>query len=149
MSAYQGKIKSQNKDAKTELIKVLNSKGYTRAHRLGGSWEGVAEQSYIVQDIHYKDLFDIGRKFNQDSVIYKGKDGIIGMYFLKALKAIVAVNPDLSPAFQTAEGTGLISKVDQNWSFDFGFLWGNEIPWDGQNPISIDQVKAALAKTNP
>lgn len=146
LSAYREQHKSENKDSKGEMIAELQKRGYRQYHLLRGQWKGVAEQSFVVPNMQAKDLFDIGRKFDQDSVIYKAKNGIIGMYNNRTHTVVVAVNPDLSPAFQIVEGKDLYSKVDRNWSFEFGFLWGNEIPWDGRSPVSLDQVKSALER---
>ena len=148
VSAYREAHKSENKDAKGKMIGELQRRGYREFHLLRGQWQGVAEQSFVIPNTQAKDLFEIGKKFDQDSVIYKAKSGIIGMYNNRNHTAIVAVNQDLSPAFQITEGKDLYSKVDRNWSFEFGFLWGNEIPWDGRSPVSLEQVKAALAKAD-
>lgn len=71
ISAYASGPKSKNKERHGELVADLQRLGYRRFSVLKGSWEGVAERSIIIPDIKPEHLFELGRKYGQDSVIYK------------------------------------------------------------------------------
>ena len=95
----------------------------------------------MVPGIAPKLLFNLGRKYDQDAVIYKSKDGVVGMYYTKgAPRAEVAVDTKGDPAFEQAADPSLYSKA-RGLSFEFGFLWGQSIPWNGTNPISRKQLR--------
>jgi hypothetical protein len=135
ISAYQPGSKKQNKDRHGQLIADLQRLGY-KPETLRGSWEGVTEQSMFIRDIKPEDLFELGRKYNQDAVIHKSKDGVLGMYHTKGPpRAEVAVDPKGDPAFQSSTAKDLYSK-SRGLSFEFGFLWGEDVPWDGKQPVS-------------
>lgn len=140
MSAYQPGSKKQNKDRHGQLVADLQRLGY-RPETLRGSWEGVTEQSLLVRDIKPQDLFELGRKYNQDAVIHKSKDGVLGMYHTKgAPRAEIAVDPKGDPAFQSSSAKDLYSK-SRGLSFEFGFLWGENLPWDGKQPVTRKQMR--------
>jgi len=102
----------------------------------------VPEKSVLVPGIQPKDLFALLRKYNQDAVIYKSRDGVIGMYY-QAGYAEVAVDTAGDPAFEMGMGEDLYSRVRHDWSFQFGFAWGEHIPWDGIHPITrADAIEA-------
>jgi Protein of unknown function (DUF3293) len=134
MSAYGPGSKKQNKDLRTKLITDLQKAKY-RVEPLKGSWEGVGERSVLIKKIPPDKLFQLGRDYKQDSVIYKSKDDVIGMYFNKTKVANVAVDSKGDPVFEMATDKSLFSKA-RGLSFEFGFLWGQDIPWDGIHPIS-------------
>ena len=141
VSGYSTGSKSENKARHGELVADLQRMGYRKWTRLKGSWEGVTEQSILVPRIRPEDLFKLGRKFTQDAVIYKSKDGVIGMYYTKGKpRAEIAVDPKGDAAFEMATDESLYSK-SRGLSFEFGFLWGQEVPWDGRHPISRKQMR--------
>lgn len=141
ISAYSNASKSENKVRHGELIADLQRAGYPRVIPLKGSWEGVTERSVLVPKIAPGLLFDLGRKYEQVAVVYKSKDGVVGMYYTKgAPRAEVAVDPQGEPAFQMAEDAGLYSKA-RGLSFEFGVLWGKSLRWDGTRPIARKQLR--------
>jgi hypothetical protein len=141
ISAYQPGSKKQNKERHGELIRDLQKMGY-KPETLRGSWEGVTEQSMFIPNIKPEDLFELGRKYNQDAVIHKSKDGVLGMYHTKgAPRAEIAVDAKGDPAFQSATDKSLYSK-SRGLSFEFGFLWGENVPWDGKKPVSRKEMRS-------
>ena len=81
MSAYAtGFSKRENQTRHGELIRDLQILGL-RVIPLKGSWGGVTEKSVLIPNIRPEDLFDLGRKYFQDAVIYKSKDEVLGMYY--------------------------------------------------------------------
>jgi hypothetical protein len=135
--------KSDNKEKQSGLIRDLQKLGYKFDH-LGGQWEGVTEKALLVPNIKAKDLFELGRKYGQISVIHKDKSGVVAMHYLKENKVEVAVKPDASIAAEIAQGNELWSKSRGN-SFSFDFLWGQKLPWDGHSAIDKNQVKKWIA----
>lgn len=141
LSGYSTGSKHQNKLRHGQLLQELQKLGL-RPHPLKGKWEGVAEKSLLVPDIPASVIFDMGKRYGQDAVIYKGEDGIIGMYYPAARKVTLAVDPQANPAVAAAAqsaGQGLYSKA-RGTEFEFGFLWGQDIPWDGHTPMTKSQV---------
>jgi hypothetical protein len=143
ISAYQPGSKKQNKDRHGQLVADLQKLGY-KPQTLRGSWEGVTEQSMFIANIKPEDLFELGRKYKQDAVIHKSKDGVLGMYHTKgAPRAEIAVDPKGEPAFQSATDKSLYSK-SRGLSFEFGFLWGENVPWDGHKPVSRKEMRSFI-----
>lgn len=141
ISAYQSGSKRQNQERHGELMRDLQRLGL-RPIPLRGSWEGVTEKSVLVPRIDPKDLFELGRRYGQDAVIHKSRDGVLGMYHTKGEpRAEIAVDPKGDPAFEVKPDKSLYSKA-RGLSFEFGFLWGNEVPWDGESPISRGQMRS-------
>ncbi len=144
LSAYTTGPKSANKVRHGELVADLQKRGYSRVVPLKGSWEGVTERSILIPNIAPAVLFDLGRKFGQDAVIYKSKDGVVGLYYTKGpLRAEVAVNPQGDPVFEMAKDPSMYTKA-RGLSFQFGFLWGKNVRWDGAHPIARKQVRQFL-----
>ncbi len=139
ISAYGSGSKSENKRRRTELIQDLQ-KGGLKVVPLKGSWDGVAERSVLVKNIKADKLFQLGRKYEQDSVIFKSDTGTLGMYNLKDRTVDLAVNPKGDPVFEMATDKSLYSKA-RGLSFEFGFLWGQSLPWKGSSPVSKKQLK--------
>ena len=143
VSAYRPRPKHLNQQKHGELIGELQRRGYRRVFPLRGIWEGVAEQSVVVPGIHPGDLFEIGWMFEQDSVIYKSPDDVVGMYNLKEFFVEVAADTSGNPAFKMAPGRQEWSK-DRNWSFTLNFLWGQKIPWNGHSVMTQKTVQELL-----
>jgi len=142
LSAYTTTSKSENKRRHTNLIRDLQAMGYRRWEPLRGKWEGVSERSILVPGMSSQDLFELGRRYQQDAVIYKSREGVVGMYFTEGVpRAVLAVDPSGSPALQISPdpGSELYSKA-RGLRFEFGFVW-TEVPWDGRTPISRADVE--------
>ena len=144
MSAYTAAPKSVNKAAQGELIADLQ-RLRVRYEHLKGQWEGVRENALFIYGISGPDLFDLGRKYNQISVIHKNKSGVVGMYYLKENKVEVAIKPDASIAGEIAQGEDLWSK-GRGTSFSFDFLWGQKLPWNGNSVVDKNQVMGWIAQ---
>lgn len=145
LSAYGPGSKSENKARHGELVRDLQMAGY-RFHDFRGSWEGVAEKSLLVPDMDWKDLLRLGRKYDQISLIYKSKDGVLGMYYPKKGYAEVAVDVNtLSPSAQVSMKEDLYSK-GRGVSFEFNFAWEKFVPWDGRTPLQAREVSQLVEK---
>lgn len=135
LSAYGPGPKSENQRRNGELFKELQKRGYRKIIPLRGSWEGVAEKSVLVPRMAWKDLLDLGKQFQQDSVIYKDPSGVIGMYYQKDGTAEFAVTEDGNIAAVWDANKDHYSKA-RGISFGFGFLWGQKVPWNGSSPYT-------------
>lgn len=145
ISAYSSRSKKENQTRHGQLMADLQQLGF-RPVQLRGSWEGVTERSMLIKNIPPGVLFELGRKYGQDAVIYKSKDGVLGMYHTKgAPKAEIAVDPQGEPAFEAAADKSLYSK-SRGLSFGFGFLWGKDVPWDGHTPIGRKQMRQFVSE---
>lgn len=139
LSAYVPGNEVESKIRKTRLINDLNRLGYRKITPVS---VGPMEQSLLVQNMLPQDLFTLGRKYEQGNVLFKGEDGVIGIYNIKgAPTAEVGVNPTGDPAFQIATDPSLYTRT-KDMSFDFGFLWADRVPWDGTN--SVDRTHMRL-----
>ena len=142
LAAYQPQSKSLNKVAHEKLLRSLREDGY-KPELLRGKWEGVAEQSLIVPNMKWADLLELGRMFNQISVIFKSEDGIIGMYYLRDGYAEVAVDMEtFEGAIKVSPDKKELWSKSRGLSFEFDFAWGKHIPWDGVKPISKGTVQS-------
>ena len=139
LSAYGPGSKKQNQIRHGQLVADLQRMGY-RWENLRGSWEGVTEKSVLVKNMRFPDLLKLGLKFDQDAVIFKDPSGTIGMYYQRDGVAEVAVKPDGDMAAQIQADPELYSKA-RGVSFEFGFLWGQRVPWDKRTPLSKSQVE--------
>ena len=144
VSAFRPGSKQFNSGRHGELMGDLQRLGHRKIHTLKSRWEGVPEKSLLVPNIKPKALFDLMRKYNQDAVIYKAPDGVVGLYYQDGF-AEVALDPSGDPAFDVSQDKDLYSKT-RNWSFDLNFVWGKKIPFDGRPPIKREDAKAALAQ---
>jgi hypothetical protein len=147
MSAYGPHSKSENQKRHGQLMADLQKMGY-RPTPLRGSWEGVAEKSMLIPNMKPEHLFELGKKYDQQSVIYKSKEGVVGMYYPKKGVAEVAMDPKGDPQFDLAQDKSEYSKT-RNWSFSLGFAWGKEIPWNGKTPLGQKDVAKALGTEAP
>lgn len=150
MSAWTPVSRSKNQTAQGDLLGDLGRLGYRpRFTKLRAFWkdEGSGhvnqEQSLLLPGIKPEHLFNLGRKYDQDAVIYKSKDGVLGMYHLRSNQVEVAVQLDGTIPWQQTVGKDLYSKARGN-SFSFEFLWGQNLAWDGHAPVGARQVMDAV-----
>ncbi len=141
ISAYGTGSKRENQTRHGELIADLQRSGLRKIETIRGQWEGIAEKAVLIARITPGLLFELGRKFDQDAVIYKSANGVLGMYNFRSMTAEIAIDPKGDPAFEMSRNPDLFSRVRRDWSFEFGFLWGQKVPWDGRTPISKKTVR--------
>lgn len=145
LSAYTKASKHDNQTRHGQLVADLQKMGYHRWTPLKGEYQGVAEKSILIPRMGPQDLFTLARKYGQDSTIYKSPDGVIGLYYTDKGYAEVAVDADAAPAMQLHDKDNeLISKPHRDWSFQFGFLWDQHVPWDGRNPVTLQEIARAI-----
>ena len=145
LSAYGSESKNENQRRNGELFQELQKRGYRKIIPLRGSWQGVAEKSVLVPGMKWQDLLDLGSKYDQDSVIYKHPSGVVGMYYQKDGEAEFAVDDDGSMAATWDANKEHYSKA-RGISFEFGFLWGQKVPWNGSSPYTRKGLNRLLER---
>lgn len=159
LSAHREKLsRKENKDRMRRLHAELERRGYKPIPTYSTwtddkSGNDYGERSYLVPDARPEDMFELGREFEQDSVIYKSKDGTLGMYYTgDKPRAMLAQDNEGRPAFmiqpekspKKEQGSGPRKKEreeeelfsrSRGLNFSFEFDWDTEYPFDGETPI--------------
>lgn len=140
--------KPGNKLRFSDFYRDLQEMGYHRIEPLKGVWNKITENSVLVPEMRFEDALSLGRKYEQDAIIYKDPSGVIGAYFMKDNTATVAMNADKEMVYTLSTQHNLISKA-RGISFQFGMIWSKRVPWDGQGPITKEQVNGWLSVPEP
>lgn len=134
LSAYTGRhSKKENKDRHGELIRDLQIKGHRNWKDAQGYW-GYREKSVIVPDIAFHDLLELGDKYDQDAVIFKSNDGVVGMYSLKGGSVQIAA-PEIE-YYDDDEGVTEFRQV----SMSYEFIEDLQIPLRG-SPVDKNMLR--------
>ena len=149
ISAYTGDhSKKENKERHGELLRDLQIRGYRNWKDAKGYW-GYREKSLVVPDIAFHDLIELGKKFDQDAIIYRSNDGVVGMYNLKGGDVQIAA-PEIE-FFEDDEGITEFRQVSMSYEFieDLRLpLRGSPVDKDMLRQMNLDeeypQVKALL-----
>lgn len=136
--------KNENKKRMSEFMRDLHKMGY-RTEALKSKWEGVGENSVLVPNMKFEDAIALGKKWEQDAIVFKDPSGTLGMYYTKDGTAEIAVLPEGDMAVDISKDPNLYSKA-RGISFSFGVLWGQKVPWDGKKPLKRKQVEALVAE---
>lgn len=174
ISAWKGdKSRAENKEAMAALRRKLEKMGY-RPIDSSATWrdtdtgELYGELSFLVPDMTSEEAFDLGREFNQDSVIYKSPKGVLAMYDTRGdnPKALLAHRADGSAAYKIQtekppkkekgkgprrkerEGEELFSRT-RGVNFEFDFLWDHPTAFDGHTPLSVRRMQDVVGRAFP
>lgn len=162
LSAVQGGSLSERKERHAQLLQELQRLGL-KHEDARGQWEEAssgkmrAEPSLWIKDIDLETALALGRKFDQDAVIWKSPEGVVGMYDLRN-NTVRVPSKDGAPAFGAESVSvgpkgpkvdGLPNPSDQfargkSMSFGVNYDFGDEksvLPWDGKSPVSRGQVE--------
>jgi hypothetical protein len=117
LSAYRPMSKSDNKARHGELIRDLQVMGYRSWFDAKGYWTHT-EKSVMVPRMTFGHAVELGRKYNQDAVVYKGKDGLVGIYDLRTNTVQVAgpnvdISSDPADAVTKFRNTGLTYELSE------------------------------------
>jgi len=149
ISAYRtGLSKKENQERHGDLVADLQKAGH-HFHDFKASWEDMAsgvtkkEKSVLVPNVDFKTLFDLGKKYEQDAVLYKDPSGSIGIYFGGG-KAIMAFNP--TGEMDVSKSTDRSKEYSHGRSMSFGLrlVDDKEFHHHGK-PITQQDVVDALA----
>jgi len=146
ISAYKGSGESRNKIRRAQLIADITRLGYRKISPLRGPWKLVPEGSFVLQNVRPEDLFELGRKYDQEYVLYQGQAGIMGFYYLQGEpRARVIVDPKGDTIFRAVADMTPYSR-GKGLDLDWGLLWSQEFPWDGHNPLTRKKVRQMLKR---
>jgi Protein of unknown function (DUF3293) len=154
MSAYRsGLSKRENQERHGQLIADLQKEGHRHVSDLKSQWEDMAtrvvhkEKSVLIPNISFKLLCALGKKYDQDAVLYKDPSETIGVYF-KDGTAVMAFNPEGMPAMQ--QSLERSQEYSRGRSLSFGlqlvddrkFQYGG---YSGGTPVTSTQIAMSLA----
>ena len=109
LSAYRPLSKKENKDRHGELLRDLQVMGYNKGYDAKGYWTHT-EKSLLVPNMSFKDAIKLGKKYDQDAIVYKGRE-VLAIYDLRDSKAQI-VGPEIDytedeDAITKFRGTGV------------------------------------------
>ncbi|GAF98144.1 unnamed protein product, partial [marine sediment metagenome] len=70
ISAHEGTDRTKNRIRRAKLMTDLSRLGYRKVSPMRGKWELLPEDSLLVQNIRPQDLFQLGRKYDQEFVVF-------------------------------------------------------------------------------
>ena len=149
VSAYRGNLSLRENKLRAEELRRTLSKlagGDNRVIRLKSQYEEagiglVKEQSFLVlKSLPFKVCLRISRSYNQDSFIWSAPNFPLTMYDSVYNTATVALNREMKNEIDLEE---TFSRGTGGTGFSIGFNWDNPIPWMGNSPLSLEDVKEA------
>jgi len=141
-----GATDAQKLENKASLLADLKDLGYRKASPLLGDWGSIPADSMLVQDMRPEDLFALGRKYGQESVVYKPSDGILGVYRLKGTPMVdIVLESEGDPTLRDQAHPTLFTKA-RGLELDRGYLWGDDIPWNNRTPITRADVRRMIRR---
>jgi hypothetical protein len=151
ISAYRSNLsKAENQERHGQLIADLQKLGIRNVHPMKSQWEDMDtkavkhEKSIFIPHISFETLHKLGKKYDQDAVLYKDKSGSLGIYF-KDGTATMAFDPQGDAALtKTTDPKGDYSR-GRGLSFGLQLVEGKKFKYEG-GPITRDDVVKELAK---
>ena len=168
ISAWRGELsRRENKERMARLRRRLEQMGY-RPVESSAAWEDretgkvYRERSFLVPGARPEDLFELGREFDQDSVIFKSPQGVLGMYDTRGEnpKVVLAQRPDGEPAYriqaekpakrergpehETERVEPELFSRTRGINFEFDFQWDRPVPFDGETPMSRGRMEEVV-----
>ena len=146
ISAHEGKSSKRNKIRRAQLLAEITRLGYRKVTPLRGKWNLVPEDSFVLPNVRPDDLFELGRKYGQEFVVYQKHAGLMGFYYTKGEpRARIIVNPVGDTTFRSVSDMTPYSR-GKGLDLEWGLLWSKEFPWDGHKPLSRKQVRQMLKR---
>lgn len=144
ISAHDGKDSTKNRIRRAKLMTDLSRLGYRKVSPLRGKWELLPEDSLLVQNIRPQDLFQLGRKYGQEFVVFSDEPGLVGFYYLTGdPKTRIIVDPKGDTTFRSLTDMTPYSRA-RGLDVEFGLLWSQEFPWDGGDHLDRRRVRTEL-----
>jgi hypothetical protein len=148
LSAYRSNLsKSQNQERHGQLVADLQRAGIRQMSDLKSQWEDMdtkvvhKEKSIFVPHISFDTLVTLGKKYEQDAVLYKDPSGTVGIYF-KDGTATMAFDPRGDAAMTQSPGKEDYSK-GRSVSFGLQLVEDKKFTYGGR-PVTRDDVLAQL-----
>ena len=150
ISAYRaGLSKSQNQERHGKLMADLQKAGL-KAETFKSQWDDMAtgvthkEKSIFVPKIDFETLHELGKKYEQDAVLYKDTSGSIGVYF-KDNTATMAFNPE-SGEMSVTKSQDPKQEYSRGRSVSFGLqlVEDRKFHHDGKTPVTQKKIVETL-----
>lgn len=158
VSAYKSSLsKSENQARHGKLMAQVQLLGYppskvkpVRGQYFDAAGDMVAEKAILILGADFGDILALGQMFDQESVIYKNSDGLIGAYYTDG-----SMRANIAPAGKPSrvevrspkpESGGPPAPTDpwsksRNVGFEFPIDWSTELRYDpAQGPLRHDDV---------
>jgi len=151
LSGYRAEShKHENQKRHGDLVADLQRMGYHKFTPMKSSWKDMAtdvthgEKSVLVPNMSFDDAIKLGKKYNQDAILYKDPSGTIGVYF-KDGTAIMAYEPKGDLAVSVSKGKEEYSK-GRGLSFGLKLVEDKKFNWKG-GPITSTELAKELPKS--
>lgn len=151
ISAYRSNLsKAENQERHGQLVADLQKLGIRNVSALKSQWEDMDtkvtkhEKSLFIPHISFETLHKLGKKYDQDAVLYKDKSGSVGIYF-KDGTATMAFDPEGDAALtKTKDPKGDYSR-GRGLSFGLQLVDGKKFKYEG-GPVTREDVVKELEK---
>ena len=144
ISAHKKDSGDANRIRRAKLITDLSRLGYRKVSPMRGQWKLLPEDSLLIQNIRPQDLFQLGRKYDQEFVVFTDEPGLVGFYYLTGdPKTRIIVDPKGDTTFRSLTDMTPYSR-SRGLDVDFGLLWSQEFPWDGGDHLDRRRVRTEL-----
>lgn len=148
ISAYRSNLsKAQNQERHGQLIADLQKLGIRNVETLKSQWDDMAtgvthkEKSILIPNIAFHALHQLGKKYDQDAVLFKDPSGSVGVYF-KDGTATMAFDPKGEAAISKSEKPGEYSK-GRGLSFGLQLVEDRKFHFTDK-PITADEIAKNL-----
>jgi hypothetical protein len=148
ISAYRSNLsKAENQERHGQLIADLQKLGIRNVETLKSQWEDMEtkithkEKSILIPNISFEALHKLGKKYDQDAVLYKDPSGSVGVYF-KDGTATMAFDPKGEAAMSKSEKPGEYSK-GRGMSFGLQLVEDRKFKYTDK-PITAEEIAKDL-----
>jgi hypothetical protein len=146
VSAFKPGSDAKNKVRRAQMLADLKRLGYRKVSPLRGEWSLVPDDSFLIQNIRPEDLFELGRKYDQEFVVFANEPSLVGFYYTKGEpQARIIVDPKGDTTFRSLTDMSPYSRA-RGLDVDFGLLWSKDFAWDGKSALNRKQVRTLLKR---
>jgi hypothetical protein len=148
ISAYRSNLsKAQNQERHGQLVADLQKLGIRNVESLKSQWDDMEtkvthkEKSIFIPNISFEALHKLGKKYDQDAVLFKDPSGSVGVYF-KDGTATMAFDPKGAAAITKSEKPGEYSK-GRGLSFGLQLVEDRKFKYTDK-PVSAQEIAKDL-----
>jgi hypothetical protein len=156
ITAYRGtKTKTDNKNRNSKMIRDLQKGGVKDYYTLEGRYQEEetgkmkAEQTFLLINPSLEAMMEAAEKYEQDSIIFKSKDNVIGMYNRLDGNVYIAkpgseTKSVKEPTDGKHEGYGEAWTRFRNIGLSYDFVWDDPISFDVKNPkpVTVERLES-------
>lgn len=143
LTAYRPTSKSTNKEQMTKLLQDIQKLGYRHVIPQKATWADAqtgkvsGERSILVPHMSFEHAVALGKKYNQDGVIYKDPSGTIGIYNNDGTADMAYDTKTGDPSVSKALDKSEYSKA-RSMSFGLNIVPG-KFKWSG-GPVKAEHI---------